>query len=320
MQERLRVSFRKSRIAQSIWQKKLARIAIVFMLFFYLVGFVGLVDSLGAPILPYDPTETNINDRYMSPTLAHPFGTDILGRDLMVRVIYAMTTSSVISLLVLLGGGIVINISLALIAGYYGGKKDSVIVKVGETLSGVPPLILLIVITASIGSYYKDIVAWLSEIIRWKWLAQSGIAEVFLLFVVLSLISWVGAVFVLRSRISVLRESGFVESARALGASDARIMFWHILPNLMGLIVLSLSGLLIIAISSEIGLSYVGLGVKAPNPSFGVMFHSLSITDLQNHLYIFIPPAVIVTLVLFMAWMLGDALVSIVESKEMPQK
>ena len=320
LRRRLQISFRKSRVVRSIWQKKLARIALIFMLLFYVVGFVGLLDSLGAPLLPYDTTATNISERYMSPSLAHPFGTDNLGRDVMVRIIYAMTTSSIISLLVLLGGGIVINISLSLIAGYYGGWKDSLIVKGVETLSGVPTLILLIVITASIGPHYKDFVSEIAETIHWKWLAQSGIAEVFLLFVVISLISWVGGVFVLRSRIAVLRESGFVESARALGASDARIMFWHILPNLMGLIVLSLSGLLITAIGSEIGLSYLGLGVKAPNPSFGVMFHSLSIADLQNHLYLFIPPAVIVTAVLFMAWMLGDALVSIVESKEMPQK
>lgn len=318
--KRLRISFRKSRVLQGIWRKKLARFALIGMALFYLVGFLGLLDSLGLPILPYDPTTTNISERYLSPSLAHPFGTDILGRDILVRVIYAMTTSTIISALVLLGGGLIINISLALIAGYYGGWRDSAITKVGETLSGVPPLILLIVITASVGPLYKDFVQEISDAIHWAWLAKSGIAEIFLLFMAISLISWVGSVFLLRSRISVLRESGFVESARALGASDTRIMFWHILPNLMGLIVLGLSGLLIAAIGSEIGLSYLGLGVKSPNPSFGVMFHSLSIADLQNHLYIFIPPAVIVTSVLFMSWMAGDALVSIVESKDMPQK
>lgn len=320
LRKRLKIFFRKSRIFQGIRHKKLAVLGLAIMLLFYIAGFVGLLDSLGMPMLPYDPTETNISERYMSPSWDHPFGTDELGRDLMVRNIYAMTVSSVISVLVLLAGGIGINITLALIAGYYGGWRDSVIVKTGETISGVPTLILLIVITASIGPRYKDMMLYISDAVHWPWLAQSGIAEIFLLFVVVSLIGWVGSVFVLRSRIVVERESAFVESARALGASDIRIMFWHILPNLMGLIALSLSGLLIIAISSEIGLSYLGLGVKSPNPSFGVMFFSLSIADLQNHLYIFVPPAVIVTLMLFTAWMFGDAMVSIVESKEMPQK
>lgn len=316
----VKTSFSKSRIIQGIWRKKLARFALLGILLFYLVGFIGFLDSLGAPILPYDPIETNISARYMSPSFAHPFGTDILGRDIMVRVIYAMTTSSLISILALLGGGILIDITLSLVAGYYGGMRDSIIVKVGETLSGVPSLILMIVITASIGPSYKDVVARVSQSLRWEWLARSGAAEIFLIFVVLSLIGWVGSVFLLRSRISVLREQGFVESARALGASDTRIMVWHILPNLMGLIVLSLSGLLIGAIGTEIGLSYLGLGVKAPNASFGVMFFSMDIADLQNHMYMFIPPAVIVTIMLFASWMVGDALVSIVESKEMPQK
>ncbi|MFY9457451.1 MAG: ABC transporter permease [Candidatus Spechtbacterales bacterium] len=319
MLEQMGVSFRKSRIVQGIWRKKLARFALISILLFYLVGFVGFLDSLGVPILPYDPTATNISERYMPPSLVHPFGTDILGRDIMVRAIYAMTTSSLISLMALLGGGIILNITLSLVAGYYGGTRDSVIVKVGETLSGVPSLILMIVITASIGPSYKEVVAKVSEFLHWEWLAKSGIAEIFLIFVALSLIGWAGSVFMLRSRISVLREQGFVESSRALGASDVRIMFWHILPNLMGLIVLSLSGLLIGAIGTEIGLSYLGLGVKAPNPSFGVMFFSNDISTLQNHAYIFIPPAVIVTWMLFVSWMAGDALVSIAESKEMPQ-
>lgn len=317
--EQLKASVRKSRVIQGVWQKKLARFALISIFLFYLIGFIGFLDSLGIPILPYDPTETNIIERYMSPSLAHPFGTDILGRDIMVRVIYAMTTSSLISLMALLGGGIIINITLSLVAGYYGGMRDSIIVKLGETLSGVPTLILMIVITASIGPSYKSVIASASEFLHWEWLARSGIAEIFLIFVVLSLIGWVGSVFLLRSRIAVLREQGFVESARALGASDTRIMFWHILPNLMGLISLSLSGLLIGAIGTEIGLSYLGLGVKAPNPSFGVMFFSNDIATLQNHAHIFIPPAIIVTWILFVSWMAGDALVSITESKEMPQ-
>lgn len=319
MLAQIRISVRKSRIIQGIWRKKLARFALISILLFYLVGLIGFLDSIGMPILPYDPTETNISARYMSPSLVHPFGTDILGRDIMVRVIYAMTTSSLISLMALLGGGILINITLSLVAGYYGGARDSIIVKLGETLSGVPTLILMIVITASIGPSYKDLIASVSEFLHWEWLKRSGIAEIFLIFTVLSLIGWVGSVFLLRSRISVLREQGFVESARALGASDARIMFWHILPNLMGLISLSLSGLLIAAIGTEIGLSYLGLGVKAPNPSFGVMFFGNDVATLQNHAYIFIPPAVIVTWMMFASWMVGDAVVSIAESKEMPQ-
>ena len=309
----------RSRIIQGVWQKKLARFALISILLFYLIGLIGLLDSLGLPILPYDPVATNLSARYQSPSLVHPFGTDILGRDIMTRVIYAMTTSSLISLMAFIGGGVLINITLSLVAGYYGGLRDSIIVKLGETLSGVPTLILMIVITASLGPPYKDAIRSISEFIHWDWLAQSGIAEIFLLFVVLSLIGWVGSVFLLRSRIAVLRELGFVESARALGASDARIMFWHILPNLMGLILLSLSGLLIAAIGTEIGLSYLGLGVKAPNPSFGVMFFSSDVATLQNHTYIFIPPAVIVTWMLFCSWLLGDALVSIAESKEMQQ-
>ena len=316
---RARSSIQRSRIIQGVRKKRLARFALCGILLFYVVGFVGLLDSLGLGVLPYDPIATNISERYMEPSWAHPFGTDSLGRDVLVRVIYAMTTSSIISVLVLIGGGLAINISLSLIAGYYGGWRDSLITKIGETLSGIPTLILLMVITASIAPGYKDLVAKIAELIHWEWLARSGIAEIFLLFAILSLISWVGSVFMLRSRIAVLREAAFVESSRALGASDARIMFWHILPNIMGLIVLGLSSLLISAIGMEIGLSYLGLGVKAPNPSFGIMFFSLEIADLQNYAYLFIPSAVIVTTVLFLSWLVGDALVSVVESREMPE-
>lgn len=307
---RLLRTFKKNRLIRFTWKHRLVRFAFLGLLLFYLVGFFG-------PLLaPYDPLTTNLEKAFLPPSKDHLFGTDALGRDVFSRVLCAMRTTSIISLLIFILGGWVLNVGLGLIAGYYGGRIDSSILRVGETISSVPPLVFLIIFLVSFRDSFE---AWMLKTIEplgMTWLVNSGVVQMIPVIVALALISWVGGVYTIRSRVLQERELGYVESLRILGASERRIIFGHILPNVMGLVILSLSAVLISAIGLEVGLSFLALGIRDPYPSFGIMFYqAASLSLLRNHPHLLIIPGIIVSYIGMLCWVLGDQWGRMIESK-----
>lgn len=211
-----------------------------------LVVLLGISALLAPMIAPYNPIEQHIIDRLKAPNAQYLLGTDELGRDLFSRLLYGARISLVIGF-VAQGVSMSIGISLGLISGWYGGWIDDVIMRMTDIFFAIPGLMFLIV---------------------WVTIFEPGPLSIFL---ALGLIGWPGLARVMRGQVLTIKELEYVTSAQALGASTPHILLRHILPNAIApMIVLAALGIAG-AILSEATLSFLGLGIQVPNPSWGTM-------------------------------------------------
>ena len=295
-------------------RKKLAVAGILFILLFYACGiFAPLLGALG--IIP-SYTDQNLDAVYQGPSWDHPAGTDPLGRDMLSRMIWAAQTTVVITIATLITGGIILSVSLGLLAGYVGGWVETVIMRVGDAFSAFPTILLLILINATMKDTVRGLARDVEEFTGIGGIVKSGAPDYILIFGVLSLFGWVGGARILRSQILALRESEFVMAARAAGASTPRIIFRHLLPNVSNIIVVSLSLSLAGIATSELALTWFGIGIQPPHPSFGALiFEAGYIRTLNTYPHLLIGPALVVGLLLFSFNLLGDALTDVLTPK-----
>ena len=200
-----------------------------------------------APVFsPYDPFDQDLLNRLQPPSAEHWMGTDDLGRDMLTRVLYGGRISLSVGLLAM-GVSIVLGTLIGLTAGYYGGWTDSILMRITEIFLSIPRLFVLI----AMGMFLRS-------------LNLPGIqAGSFMpIAVVIGALSWMGTARLVRASTLELRGREFVQASRALGGSDARLLFMHILPNIMSPIIVSATLGLAGAIISESGLSYLGFGVQ----------------------------------------------------------
>ena len=248
-----------------------------------LVG-VFVVCALFAPwIAPQDPAQIDLPTRLMGPSASHWFGTDELGRDILSRIIYGARISMLV-------GGCVVAASLTLglifgsIAGFYGGVIDRVLnVIVMNAFMSFPGILLAIAFVAFLGP------------------------GIFNLIFALSLGGWVGYARLVRAQVLAVREREFVEAARALGASDSRIIVRHILPNIIQPVIVQAAIGMAGAILAEATMSFLGLGVPPPTASWGTMLN-----DARSHLFdsphLVLFPAAAVMLAVLSFNFIGDGL------------
>jgi peptide/nickel transport system permease protein len=283
--------------------KKLALLAIVYIAVFYIAGVF-------APLVaPHSPREQNLDQALRPPSREHLFGTDRLGRDMLSRVVYAARTTVIITLLTAITGGLFIGPALGLLAGYRRGFFDAAINRAGEVVASLPDLMILIMLTATISPRLNAWVANYYDLPVIGGSLKGGFASIAVLFLVLTLIGWVGPMRFIRAQTLQLRESEYVTAARATGAGVWRIVLRHILPNLGHLLVLgTFSSFGAIALA-EIGLSFLGLGVRPPTPSFGEMIlNGASVRTLERQPHLFFIPSFF-AVALFLAFnLLADAL------------
>ena len=227
------------------------------------LGFVALLAVLAvvAPwVVPQDPERQSLRTRLKPPTLdgadghAHLFGTDHLGRDVFARVIYGSRVSLVVGLSAVLVGGL-IGAALGLAAGYLGGRVDAVIMTVADAQLAFPFVLLAIGIIAVLGPSFPTLV------------------------IVIGLSGWVSYARILRAQVLVLRGREFVEAIRALGGSTVRVVLRHVLPNVLASLVVVATLELARSIVLEATLSFLGLGIQPPTPSWGGM-----VQDGRDHL------------------------------------
>jgi len=240
--------------------------------------------ALAAPLLaPYDPTAQNLPARLLGPGAGHWMGTDDLGRDILSRIIYGTRISMLVAVSVVLGAGAV-GLAIGALAGYIGGWFDHIVnvVLINAFLS-FPGILLAIAFAAFMGP---------------------GIDKVILALVITG---WAGYARLARAQILQAKEMEYVLAARSLGASPARILLRHLLPNIMQPLLVQGTIAMAGAILAESTLSFLGLGVLAPMPSWGAMLN-----DARSHLFdaphMVIFPALAVMAAVLAFNLLGDAL------------
>jgi len=242
-------------------------------------------------------------DQFFPPSGRYFFGTDVNGRDVFARTIEGAR----ISLLVGLSGALVsffIGTTYGLISGYAGGKTDAFMMRLVEILYAVPRLIIIILASFIFDPMVK---VWLAGM--WGG-GLVGYSKVLILILSLGLIEWLTMARIVRGQVLALKSQQFVLAARSLGQSHFKIIVRHLLPNLVGIVVVYLTLTIPAVILDESFLSFLGLGVQAPQASWGSLLAdgALAINPIRTHWWLLVFPAAVMSITLLALNFLGDAL------------
>jgi ABC-type dipeptide/oligopeptide/nickel transport system permease subunit len=296
---------------QRLLSKKLGLSVIVILSIVYLLG-------LFAPLIsPYPYTETNLLNTQQGPSLDHLLGTDRLGRDIFTRILWGIQTTVIITIVGLVTGSLILGVSLGLVAGYFRGKVDTFIMRVGEILSAFPDILLIIILAATLRPRIVELARNIEESTGINGIVSSGVVDFAVIGIALLPLSWFGMMRLVRGQVLSVGQREYVQAAKVSGASNARILFRHILPNVIGPIIVSASFGLGAVAGTEVFLSFLGLGVQPPHPSLGIMIAdvtgrgSSSVSVLVNHPEQILAPISIVWILIFCWNLLGDALTDI---------
>jgi peptide/nickel transport system permease protein/oligopeptide transport system permease protein len=266
------------------------------------LAFITLAAVLGPFVYRVDPHATS-KEQFSPPSAAHPFGTDNNGRDTLARVMEGAR----ISLLVGICGAfisLVVGTTYGLVSGYAGGRTDAVMMRFVEILYSIPRLIILILFTFIFDKHFKT---WLTS---HGYVELVGYSKIIILIVTLGLIEWLTMARIVRGQVLALKNLQFVAAARALGQSHTKIIFRHLLPNLGGIVIIYLTLTIPAVILDESFLSFLGLGVQAPQASWGSLLSDGAqvINPVKSYWWLLFFPALVMSVTLLALNFLGDAL------------
>lgn len=287
---------RSSLLGQSmrrLLHNKLAMAGLGVVVFMVMLCFIGPLFS------PYTDNKINMALMNKPPSLKHWLGTDALGRDILTRVMQAGRISLTVGLASMLLS-VFLGSLLGAISGYYRGLADQIIMRIADLLMTVPSLPLLFIFGAL-----------LSE---WKIPTDY---RMYIVMLMLSIVNWPGMARMVRGQMLSLREREFMQAAEVLGLRDRRKLFHHLLPNIVPLLIvmatLSIGG----AILSESVLSFFGLGVMPPTPTWGNMIDAANnMIDFQNRPWLWIPPGVSIFATVIAINVFGDGLRDVLDPKQ----
>jgi len=259
---------------------KLALVSAILMVVFIIVAF-----PLAPIVAPIHPHKIEIREIGLAPgEEGHLLGTDLTGRDVWSRVIYGGRVSMSVGI-VAVSLLITIGTVLGSISGYYGGAVDAVIMRITDTVMAFPVLIILIALVSILGP------------------------GIFNSMLAIGLIGWTGVARLVRSLILSIRETDYIMAAQAVGVEQKWIIMRHILPNVVAPITVAASFGIAGAILAEAGLSFLGLGVQVPTPSWGNMLNEAqNIQIMENMLWFWIPPGFMITICVLAINFIGDGL------------
>ncbi|PWH13735.1 MAG: peptide ABC transporter permease [Anaerolineae bacterium] len=268
----------------------------------FIVLVICLLVALAPFIAPYDPMTQNLLNRLQPPSAQHWLGTDDLGRDLWTRILYGGRISLSVGLLAM-SVSILLGSLIGLVSGYYGGWIDSVLMRMTEIFLSIPRLFVLI----ALGMFLRTL-----DLPTLKAGSFLPIA------LVIGALSWMGTARMVRASTLALREREFVQACRALGGSNARLLFRHILPNVASPIIVSATLGLSGAIISESGLSYLGFGVQLPTPTWGNMLSNTQ-SQMTTAPWTAIFPGLMIFLVVISINYIGDGLRDALDPRHAPR-
>lgn len=238
-----------------------------------------------APLLAPDGYDHQVYiDSWLYPSRSHLLGTDPYGRDVLDRIVYGARISLSVALVVNLAS-LVIGAPFGAVAGWYGGGVDYVLMRIVDIISAFPTLLFAILMLSVLGS---------------------GLVNIYL---ALTITSWIGIARLIRGQILSLREQEYVIAARAMGATDRRIIFQHLLPNSLTPIIVAVTFGIPAAIMGEASLSFLGIGVDAPLPSWGKMLNEY-LPYVQPYWYLSAFPGLAIAITMYAFTLMGDGLQS----------
>ena len=261
-----------------------------------------------APLVtPYGFNDQDLTITKQGPSFGHPFGTDRLGRDIFTRIIYGLRTTVIITVVTLATGSLAIGITMGLLAGYFGRLIDTVIMRVGEVSSAFPEIFLVLIIISTVKAPVTRWVRSVEDVVGFD-IVSLGVVDYMVLSLALAIFSWFGMARLVRGQVLQARENQYVEAARAIGAPTRRILMKHVLPNVMGPVIVMVSAGLAGVAGSEVLLSFLGIGIQPPTPSLGLMiFENGSISVLRSDPHLLLFPVLTLSVLLFTFNLLGDA-------------
>lgn len=244
-----------------------------------------------APVIArHDPARINTREKFLPPSREHWFGTDNYGRDMFARIVYGARVALAVGLigtfLAVVGGSVI-----GLVSGYFGGKLDMVLMRVIDAIQAFPGIILAMAITGVRGP------------------------SLTMTFIAVSITLLARPARVVRGTVLTAKAMAWTDAARLLGASDLRIMFRHILPNVFAPIIVLASLTLGVAILIEAGLSFLGLGVQPPTPAWGSMLSGAGASYFSTYPLLAIFPGAAISLAVFAFNLFGDGLRDVLDPK-----
>ncbi|MDD7379972.1 MAG: nickel transporter permease [Succiniclasticum sp.] len=255
-----------------------------------LLVLILVIVAVSAPLIaPYDPLDAIMKDANMEPSAAHLFGTDKLGRDVLSRILYG-ASYSLSSVLVLVSAIFIVGTTLGVLAGYFGGKVDIIIMRIADMMISFPGMILAIAIAGIMGGS----------------LINAMIA--------LLVVTWTKYARLARSMVLKVKKRDFVEAAVVNGGTPVHILWTHIVPNILPLMVITAAADIGAMMMELAGLSFLGFGSQPPAPEWGLMLNEGRI-QLQTAPWLMFFPglAIFLTVVIFNLW--GDALRDVLDPR-----
>ena len=258
-------------------EKPVGAAAALLFLVFVLSGL------FAAQLAPYGFNEINMLERLKAPSWKHPFGTDNLGRDMLSRCLYGAQLSVIIGLSAA-ALATLISVLIGLLSGYLGGKVDMIVQRIVDAYMSFPELVILIAVVSVVGPGMFQIIG------------------------VFSLVLGIGGSRIIRSAVVSARENMYVHAAQSIGASTGRVLWRHLLPNIMPPIIVLFTTRVGAVILIESGLSFLGLGVPPPAPTWGGLLSGSGRTYMFQGPWLALAPGLCLTAVVYATNVFGDAL------------
>lgn len=288
---------------ESIWRRRLAvfasnKIAVLALILLVAVTIFGFVGPMFV-----DATYDQVfrGEESLAPGAAHPFGTDEMGRDMLVRCMYGVRISLSVGFITA-AAVLVIGCAYGALAGYCGGRVDMVLMRLVEIIESLPGQLVVMLMAITL----KTPIDALFEQLPQSFITEAG-SGMFCILAAFVLLYWTGLARIVRGSVLQLKNEGYAMASRSMGAKGPGIVWRHLLPNSLSLIVVQVTALIKDAIFTEAFLSFIGMGVSVPMASLGTLINNAR-TTMVLYPYLIIEPVVLIFMITWSLYVIGDAL------------